>query len=112
MLPPAAGALENPQSSGQLISQPPGAPCADEPVGPTQLRQCGDARRLIPIAIHECEKSGHHRPLPPPQHRRRIRARPEHIKNITTHPALIGEGGGLIWNNTSEAAMRKRTWAP
>src|SRR5882762_3689257 len=60
MLPPAAGALENPRSSGQLISQPPGAPCADEPVGPTQLRQCGDARRLIPIAIHEREKSGHH----------------------------------------------------
>src|SRR5208282_5195710 len=52
-----------------------------------------DARRLIPIAIHECEKSGHHRPLPPPQDRRRIRAQHEHIKNVTTHPALTGEGG-------------------
>ena len=73
MLPPAVGAFENPRSSRELISQPPGAPDAREPVGPTQLRQCGNARRLIPIAIHECEKSGHHRPLPPPpQDRRRI----------------------------------------
>ena len=93
MLPPAVGTFENPRSSRQLISPPPGAPGAGEPVGPTQLRQGGDARRLIPIAIHECEKSGHHRPLPPPQDRRRIRAQQEHIKNITTHPALTGEGG-------------------
>jgi hypothetical protein len=62
MLPPAVGTFENPRSHRQLISQSPGAPGADEPVGPTQLRQCGDARRLIPIAIHECEKSGHHSP--------------------------------------------------
>src|SRR6516225_9270137 len=68
MLPPAVGTFENPRSSRQLISQPPGAPGAGEPVGPTQLRQGGDARRLIPIAI-------------------------EHIKNITTHPALTGERG-------------------
>ena len=93
MLPPAVGAFENPRSSRELISQPPGAPDAREPVGPTQLRQGGDARRLIPIAIHECEKSGHHRPLLPPQDRRRIRTQQEHIKNITTHPALTGEGG-------------------
>ena len=95
MLPPAVGTFENPRSSRELISQPPGAPDADEPVGPTQLRQCGDARRLIPIAIHECEKSGHHRPLPPPPDRRRIRARREQIKNIATHPALTGEGSFL-----------------
>src|SRR4249920_3470640 len=38
MLLPAAGALKNPWSRRQLISQPPGAPGADEPVGPTQLR--------------------------------------------------------------------------
>src|SRR5262249_21532890 len=44
---------------------------------------------------HECEKSGHHRPLPPPQDRRRIRAQREHIKNIAPHPALTGEGGGV-----------------
>ena len=93
MLPPAVGAFENPRSSRELISQPPGAPDAREPVGPTQLRQCGDARRLIAIAINECEKSGHYRPLPPPQDRCRIRARHEHIKNVTTHPALTGEGG-------------------
>ena len=62
MLPPAVGTFENPRSRRQLISQPPGTPDAVEPVGPTQLRQGGDARRLIPIAIHECEKSGHHRP--------------------------------------------------
>ena len=93
MLPPAVGTFENPRSSRQLISQPPGAPGADEPVGSTQLRQCGNARRLIPIAIHECEKSGHHRPLPPPQDRRRIPAEHEHIKNLTPHPALTGEGG-------------------
>src|SRR6516225_6613525 len=92
MLPPAVGTFENPRSNRELISQPPGAPDADEPVGPTQLRQCSDARRLIPIAIHECEKSGHHRPLPPSQDRRRIRAQREHIKNIATHPALTGEG--------------------
>jgi hypothetical protein len=59
-----------------LISQPPGAASADEPVGPTQL-----ARRLIPIAIHEREKSLHHRPLPSPQDQRRIRVQNEHIKN-------------------------------
>src|SRR6516164_4304650 len=95
MLPPAVGAFENPRSSRELISQPPGAPDAREPVGPTQLRQCGDARRLIAIAINECEKSGHYRPLPPPQDRCRIRAQHEHIKNVTTHPALTGEGGSL-----------------
>jgi hypothetical protein len=67
MLPSTVGTFENPRSRRQLVSPPPGA---DEPVGPTQLRQCGDARRLIPIAIHECEKSGHHRPLPPPQDQR------------------------------------------
>src|SRR6516164_1598165 len=93
MLPPAVGAFENPRSSRELISQPPGAPDAREPVGPTQLRQCGDARRLIAIAINECEKSGHYRPLPLPQDRCRIRAQHEHIKNVTTHPALTGEGG-------------------
>jgi len=93
MLPPAVGTFENPRSSRELISQPPGAPGADEPVGPTQLRQCGNARRLIPIAIHEYEKSGHHRPLPPPQDRRRIPAEHEHIKNLTPYPALTGEGG-------------------
>src|SRR5262249_36281083 len=93
--PPAVGTFENPRSSRELISQLPGAPDADEPIGPTQLRQCGDARRLIPIAIHECEKSGHHRPLPPPQDRRRIRAQREHIKNMATHPALTGEGRSL-----------------
>src|SRR5215472_2821091 len=96
MLPPAVGAFENPRSSRELISQPPSAPDAREPIGPTQLRQCGDARRLIAIAIHECEKSGHHRPLPPPQDRGRIRAQHEHIKNVTTHPALTGEGGLLF----------------
>src|ERR1700746_2842584 len=101
MLPPAVGPFEKPRTSRQLISQPPGAPGADEPVGPTQLRQCGNARRLIPIAIDECEKSGHHRPLPPPQDRRRIRARPEHIKNITTHPALTGEGGKVNYGGYS-----------
>src|SRR6516164_7595775 len=95
MLPPAVGAFENPRSSRELISQPPGAPDAREPVGPTQLRQCGDARRLIAIAINECEKSGHYRPLPPPQDRCRIRVQHEHIKNVTTHPALTGEGGKL-----------------
>jgi hypothetical protein len=31
--------------------------------------------------------------LPPPQDRCRIRAQHEHIKNVTTHPALTGEGG-------------------
>ena len=87
MLPPTVGTFENPRSRRQLISPPPGAPDADEPVGPTQLRQGGDARRLIPIAIHECEKSRHHRPLPPPQDRRRIRAQPEHCKNV--QPTLL-----------------------
>jgi hypothetical protein len=43
----------------------------------------------------KCEKSGHHRPLPPPQDRRRIRAQPEHIKDVTTHPVLTREGGNL-----------------
>ena len=95
MLPSAVGAFENPRSRRELISQPPGTPDAVEPVGPTQLRQCGNARRLIPIASHEGEKSGHHRPLPPPQDRRRIHAQPEHNKNITTHPALTGEGGSF-----------------
>jgi hypothetical protein len=31
--------------------------------------------------------------LPPPQDRRRIPAEHEHIKNLTPHPALTGEGG-------------------
>src|SRR5690349_6049361 len=93
MLPTAVGAFENPRSRRQLISQPPGAPGADEPVGPTQLRQCGDARRLIAIAIHEREKPRHHRPPVATPRRRRIRARREHIKNTTTYPALTGEGG-------------------
>ena len=96
MLPPAVGTFENSRSSRELISQPPGAPGADEPVGPTQLRQCGDTRPLIPIAIHECEKSGHHSLLPPPQDRRKIRAQHEHIKNETTHPALTREGGWAL----------------
>src|SRR6516162_1636009 len=107
MLPPAVGTFENPRSSRQLISQPPGAPGADEPVGPTQLRQFGDARRLIPIAIHECEKSGHHRPLPPPQYRRRIRAQPEHIKNVTTHPVLTGGGGKLMKSSRAFARSQR-----
>src|SRR6202011_5998868 len=62
MLLPAAGAFKNPRSHSQLIGQPPGAPGADKALGPTQLRQCGDARRLIPIAIHERKKPGHRRP--------------------------------------------------
>ena len=107
-LPPAVGAFENPRSRRELISQPPGTPDAVEPVGPTQLRQCGDARRLIPIAIHECEKSRHHRPLPPPQDRRRIHAQPEHNKNITTHPALTGEGG--FRKKSGEAGVSLTAW--
>jgi hypothetical protein len=42
--------------------------------------------------------------LPPPQDRRRIRAQHEHIKNLTTYPALTGEGGyrkGLAEPTTS-----------
>jgi hypothetical protein len=61
----------NPRSHSQLIGQPPGAPKA---LGSTQLRQRGDARRLIPMAIHEREKPGHRRPLPPLQDRGRIPA--------------------------------------
>jgi hypothetical protein len=34
--------------------------------------------------------------LPPPQDRRRIRAQHEHIKNVTTYPALTGEGGNVL----------------
>jgi hypothetical protein len=94
MLPPAVGTFENPRSRRQLISPPPGAPDADEPVGPTQLRQGGDARRPIPITIHECDKSGHHGPLPPPQDRRRIHAQREHIKNI--NPPCFNRRGKLI----------------
>src|SRR6516162_9270357 len=56
------------------------------------LRHPHQALGWRPIASHEGEKSGHHRPLPPPQDRRRIRAQPEHIKNVTTNPALTGEG--------------------
>jgi pimeloyl-ACP methyl ester carboxylesterase len=33
--------------------------------------------------------------LPPPQDRRRIPAEHEHIKNLTPHPALTGEGGSV-----------------
>jgi hypothetical protein len=63
MLLPTGGALENPRPSRQLIGRPPSAARAYETLGPAQLRQCRDARRLVPIAIHELKKSGHHRPL-------------------------------------------------
>jgi hypothetical protein len=91
-----------------------GAPGADEPVGPTQLRQCGNARRLIPIAIHECEKSGHHEPLPPPQDRGRIPAEHEHIKNVTPHPALTGEGHNQSRAYFQNKISKKRlmVWRP
>jgi hypothetical protein len=82
MLLPAPGALKNPRPHSQLIGQPPGAPGADKAPGPTQLRQRGDARRLIPIAIREREKPRDREPLPPPQDRRRVLASREHIKNL------------------------------
>jgi len=42
--------------------------------------------------------------LPPPQDRCRIRAQHEHIKNVTTHPALTGEGGGLKSSSVTSTA--------
>ena len=81
MLPAAAGALENPRPGRQLIRRPPGAPGAHETRGPAPLRQRRQARRLVPIAIHEPEKPGHHNPRRHPYDRRRIPAYREHIKN-------------------------------
>src|ERR1019366_9117483 len=63
MLPPAAGALENPRPHRELISRPPGAPRAAEALGPAQLRQRRDACRLVPVIIHKLQKPRHHKPL-------------------------------------------------
>ena len=66
MLPAAAGALENPRPRRELIRRPPGAPRAHEALGPAQLCQRRKARRLVTIAVHELEKSGHHNPCATP----------------------------------------------
>ena len=65
MLPPAAGTLEDARPRHKLVSRPPVAPRARKTLGPTQSRQRRDTRRLVPIAIHEPEKSNHRSPLPP-----------------------------------------------
>src|SRR5206468_8657248 len=79
------------------------APRAHKALGPTQLRQCGDARRLIPIAIHEREKPGHRRP-PAATSRPAQDIRSTRTYQEQTNPACanrIGRLHGVAWSSAS-----------